>query len=35
MMVLCYANVIIEDDKRSSDLSNAPLDLEHDKNRTE
>ena len=30
MMVMCYAYVIIEYDRRRSGLPNAPLDMEYD-----
>ena len=35
MMVLCNANVIIEYDRRRSELPSVPIDMEYDNNRTE
>ena len=32
MMVLCNANIMIEYDRRRSDLSSVPLDIEHGNN---
>ena len=35
MVVICYTSAIIEYDRRSSELSNAPLSMEQDANSIE